>query len=244
MTMASLNQQYSCLVVDDEPPARDVLRRYIQQMPVLTLAGECSNALQAMSVLQQQHIDLLFLDIHMPQVSGIDLIKTLSASPKIILTTAYEQYAIQAFELEVSDYLLKPIAFDRFLKAVMRSLPAAPRPAVQAIAPANEQPPFLYFRADRKMVKVLLEEICYVESFKDYVKIFTVREQVITKHSMVALESMLPAARFLRIHRSYIVAINKITAFTNEQVEITGIVLPIGRLYRLQVMQALHPLQP
>lgn len=229
-------RKFNCLIVDDEPPAREVLRRYIQQIPMLELAGECGNALQAISLLKQQSIDLLFLDIQMPQISGTDLIKTLKQAPKIIFTTAFEQYAVQAFELDVTDYLVKPIQFDRFLKAVMKALPE------NGLSPAAAPslPAFLYFRADRKMVKVLLSEILYVESLKDYVRIHTTKGPVVTKYAMASLEAMLPGTAFLRVHRSYMVAIDKMDAFTPEGVDIKGNFIPIGKLYRQQVLKALN----
>ena len=198
-------EKFSCLIVDDEPLAREVLRRYIQQIPMLELTGECSNALQAATALKQQHVDLLFLEIQMPQISGMELVRSLKQPPKIILTTAFEQYAEQAFELDVTDYLIKPILFERFLKAVMKAIPqqvlhAPMQPPLTQAEPAN--PAFLYFRADRKMVKVLLNDILYIESVKDYVKIYTTQGTVLTKHGISALEVMLPASFFLRTHRS------------------------------------------
>ncbi len=238
----NLSKKFNCLIVDDEPPAREVLRRYIQQIPMLGLAGECGNALQALVVLQQAPVDLLFLDIQMPQISGIDLIGTLKQPPKIVLTTAFEQYAVQAFELDVIDYLVKPIRFERFLKAVMKALPehelsAAQQSPVAATEPVN--PAFLYFRADRKMVKVFLNDILYIESLKDYVKILTVRGTVVTRHAMTALEVMLPGALFLRVHRSFIVALSKIDSFTQEEIDIQQKLIPIGKLYRQQVLKVL-----
>jgi len=238
----SLSRKFNCLIVDDEPPAREVLRRYIAQMPMLALAGECGNALQALSVLKEQPVDLLFLDIQMPQISGIELIRTLKQTPRVILTTAFEQYAVQAFELDVTDYLVKPVGFERFVKAVMKALPGHDRPSPgQLASPATQAANggFLYFRADRKMVKVLLDDILYVESLKDYVKIYTSRGLVLTKHGMAALEAMLPASGFLRVHRSYLVALARIDSFTPEKITIGQQLIPIGKLYRQEVLKAL-----
>jgi DNA-binding LytR/AlgR family response regulator len=236
------DRQYTCLIVDDEPPAREVLRRYISQLPVLRIAGECANAVQAMIILKQQPIDLLFLDIQMPRISGIEMLKTMPVLPKVILTTAFEQYALQAFDLDVTDYLLKPVSFERFLKAVMKALPAqessANGPAVSD--DATPESPFLYFRAERKMVKVFLDQILYIESLKDYVRIHTTTGELITKHSMAALEAVLPEARFIRIHRSFIVATDRILSFTAERICIKDTQLPIGKLYRLQVLKRLQ----
>jgi len=231
--------KYNCLIVDDEPPAREVLRRYVAQVPMLNLVGECGNALQALTVLKQQPTDLLLLDIQMPQISGIDMIGTLIHPPKIILTTAFEQYAVKAFELDVVDYLVKPIRFDRFLKAIMKALPDQGIPPLpQQTVPVTD-PAFLYFRADRKMVKVLLNDIFYVESLKDYVKLHTINGTVITKYAMAALEAMLPATSFLRVHRSFLISLNKIDSFTSEEITIKENRVPIGKLYKQQVMNRL-----
>ncbi len=233
----------TCLIVDDEPPAREVLRRYVKRLPMLELAGECGNALQAMGMLKQRRIDVLFLDIHMPAVTGIDLIKTMSSLPRIILTTAFEQYALQAFDLDVVDYLLKPIAFERFLKAVMKALPFAFEGMTGArLPPAAEKDvalPFLYIRAERKTIKVLLEEILYIESLGDYVKIRTKHGDIVSKYSMTLMEGMLPERRFIRIHRSFIAAVDKICSYTQEHLEVDKVQLPIGKLYRLQVLKIL-----
>ncbi|WP_158826194.1 LytR/AlgR family response regulator transcription factor [Mucilaginibacter lacusdianchii] len=233
---------FNCLIVDDEPPAREILKRYIRQIPMLNLIDECNNALQALAVLQSHAIDLLFLDIHMPQVSGLELIKTLKAPPKIVLTTAFEQYALQGFELDVADYLLKPIQFDRFLKAVMKALPkevVQDQVSERPVEPLSNQA-FLYFRADRKMVKVLIKDIQYIESLKDYVKIITEKGTIITKYSIAALAVMLPEESFIRTHRSFIVAIDKITSFTNESLEIQQYQIPVSKLYRQLVLKSLN----
>ncbi len=236
-------KRYNCLIVDDEPPAREVLRRYVAQLPILSLAGECGNALQAVSLLKQQHIDLLFLDIQMPQITGLDMIGTLINPPKIILTTAFEQYAVKAFELDVADYLVKPIHFERFLKAVLKALPEQ-EARCETQSPVNAQGTadhaFLYFRADRKMVKVMLVDIQYIESLKDYLKINTTKGPVITKYAISSLEAMLPASLFIRVHRSYLVSVNKIDSYTLEEINIGSNIIPIGKLYRLQVLDILN----
>ena len=192
---------YNCLIVDDEPPAREVLKRYIQKMPILCLAGECGNALQVIPFLHEHPVDIIFLDIRMPQLTGMELVSTLTNPPKIIFTTAYAEYALDSYDLHATDYLLKPIKFERFVKAVSRAIPIVPQAPLNAVTYQPDHADadsFLYFRADRKMVKVILKDILYIESLKDYVKIFTVNNQLITKYSMAALEAMLPAADFLR----------------------------------------------
>lgn len=231
-----------CVIVDDEPPAREIMRRYVTEMPQLELIGECSNAIQALTLLQQVNIDLLFLDIRMPQLNGNDFLKVIKNPPQVIFTTAYPDYAIESYELDVVDYLLKPIHFDRFVKAVNKSFHLSRLQVPQTFAAPEEQRPTeecVYFRADRKMVKVMLHDILYIESMKDYVKVITVGGTIITKQSISSVEEMLPEKRFIRTHRSYIVSVDKIRAFTNEAIEIEKTELPIGKLYRNEVLKML-----
>lgn len=229
-----------CLIVDDEPPAREIIRRYVEQVPTLELIGECANAIQALSLLQRTKVDLLFLDIRMPQLNGNDFLKTVKNPPKVIFTTAYSEYALEGYELDVIDYLLKPIPFDRFLKAVNK--------AYQLTGASNESllhteekktESFVYFRADRKMVKVMLQDILYIESMKDYVKIVTGNGIIITKQSISSVEAMLPEKEFVRSHRSFIVATRHIKSFTSELIEIHNAEIPIGKLFRNEVMKVL-----
>jgi DNA-binding LytR/AlgR family response regulator len=234
------NKTIRCLVVDDEPAARDVISRYLQQLPMVQLAGECGNAIEAMNFIQNEPIDLLFLDINMPQLNGTDLLKILKNPPKTIFTTAHEEYALQGYELDAVDYLLKPIQFDRFLKAVQKALQLTLVSEIHhASGPAAAQDPFIYFRADRKMVKVLLKDILYIESMKDYVKVFTTQGQIITKLSISSLEELLPENSFIRTHRSFIVSLERVKSFTPELIEIDKAEVPIGKLYRQTVMKVL-----
>ena len=229
-----------CLIVDDEPPAREVLKRYVEDMPMLEMMGECANAIQAITLLQQQPIDLIFLDIRMPQLNGTDFLKTLKNPPKIIFTTAYSEYAVEGYELDIVDYLVKPIRFDRFIKAVNKAFPVQfKKQSFDELEPAEEKKneSFVYFRADRKMVKVLLSDILYIESMKDYVKIITSNNSFITKQSISSVETMLPEKKFIRTHRSFIVSIDKIRSFTNEIIEIGKTEIPIGKLYRINVLK-------
>jgi DNA-binding LytR/AlgR family response regulator len=227
--------------VDDEPPAREIIRRYVRELPTLELAGECANALQAFTLLQQHPVDLIFLDIRMPQLNGNDFLKTLKNPPKVIFTTAYPDYALEGYELDVVDYLVKPIPFERFLKAVNKAYPnGTARPATIAIAEEKKSEAFVYFRADRKMVKVMLSDILYIESMKDYIKVFTPGATIITKQSISSVEEMLPETSFVRVHRSYIVSLNNIKTFTSELIEIGDTEIPIGKLYRNGVMKILQ----
>src|SRR5690242_3981680 len=239
-------QTIRCLIVDDEPPAREIIRRYVQEIPTLQLMGECANAIQVLTILQQQPIDLLFLDIRMPQLNGTDFIKTLQHPPKVIFTTAFSEYALEGYELDVVDYLMKPIRFDRFLKAVNKAFPlnnASPvlKPVVTGVVEEKKNESFVYFRADRKMVKVMLDDILYIESMKDYIKVHTLQGIIITKQSISSVEAMLPEKLFVRTHRSFIVSINKIKSFTNELVEIDKTDIPIGKLFRNGVMKVFTP---
>jgi DNA-binding LytR/AlgR family response regulator len=225
-----------CLLVDDEPPALQILENYISGVPQLELVGSCNNAFRAMEILQKKKVDLLFLDIQMPKLTGISLVKTLKQPPKIIFTTAFKEYAVEAFDVDAVDYLLKPVSFERFLKAVNKVLHGTEvKDEEEAITNTGG---FLYFRADRKMIKVFLEEVLYVESLNDYVKIYRVNgKPLVIKQSIGALEAMLPQNQFVRIHRSFIVSVNKISAFTSHDVEIGTIELPIGRLYSSNVQK-------
>jgi DNA-binding LytR/AlgR family response regulator len=228
-----------CLAVDDEPPALNVIQKHIGSIPALELVSTCNNAVEALDKLQQQHIDLLFIDIQMPKILGTDFIRTLKNPPKVIFTTAYRKFAVEGFELNAVDYLLKPISFERFLKAVNKvmdtTLPLASHGVNTISNEKKTSEAHLYFRADRKMVKVILEDILYIESLKDYVKIVTREQTVITKQSISSLEDMLPKDAFIRIHRSYIVALSKIESYSHEVMVIAKKELPISRMYKNEV---------
>src|SRR6266404_430826 len=217
----------NCVIVDDEPLAREVIRRFIERVPSLQLVSECSNAIQAMTFLQQNEVQLLFADIQMPEVLGTELIKILKNPPKVIITTAYPQYAVEGYELDVVDYLLKPVQFDRFLKAINKFFQQTGISS-QVVARHSEkqdskQEPYLYFRTDRKMMKVMIDDIIYIEEMKNYIRIITGNGTVITKNSMAAAEAMLPEDKFIRVHRSYIVSKAKIRSFTSETIGIGNI---------------------
>ena len=222
-------RKWKCLIVDDEPPALKVLERYTGALEYLEIIGTLNNACQVIDMLHSQKVDLMFLDINMPKLLGTQLLKTIKDPPKVIFTTAHKDYAVDAFELDAIDYLLKPVSFERFLKAVNKFC---------QINPVDEDPPdntpgFLYFRADRKMVKVFLDDITFIESFKDYIVIHRQNEADLkVKYAISSVDNMLPQNLFLRIHRSYIVSMKKVSAFTINDVEIGKIELPIGRSYQ------------
>ena len=240
------NNKIHCLIIDDEPPAREILKQHIAGVEALELAGTCSNAVEAVSFLKEHPVDLLLLDIQMPQLLGTNFIRTLKNPPKIIFTTAYRKYAVEGFELDAVDYLLKPISFERFLKAVNKvlqlnisSAQAMPTSATKE-KQNGESNSFLYFRAERKMVKVFFRDILYVEGLKDYIRIVTDNKTIVTKYVLSTLEEMLPANEFLRIHKSYIVAIYKIDSYNADTIHIAKHELPIGRLYKFDVNRVLN----
>ena len=231
-----------CLLVDDEPPALKILKTYLENMDNLELVGTCANAFEAMQMLKDHPVDLLFLDIKMPRLLGTEFIRTLRNPPKVIFTTAHKDFALEGFELDAIDYLLKPFSFERFVRAVNKLTSGNEQPAgasEPATAPQNSA--FLYFRVDRKMVKVELHDICYIESLKDYSRIVRKKDKpLIVKKPISSIEQQLPANRFLRIHRSFIIAIDKITAFTQNDIEIGDQEIPIGKLYRHQLSKIGH----
>jgi len=207
---------------------------------MLELAGECGNAMEALNILQHRPVDLLFLDVRMPQLKGTELVKILKNPPKVIFTTAHADYALEGYELDVVDYLLKPIQFDRWVKAVSKAFQTVwPPEGAMASSEGARKDSFVYFRMDRKMVKVMLQDILYVESMKDYVKVHTSDGIIITKQSISSVEAMLPEQSFIRTHRSYIVNIDKIRSYTHELIEIDKVEIPIGKLFRNGVRKVL-----
>jgi DNA-binding LytR/AlgR family response regulator len=233
-------QTYNCIIIEDEPLAAEVLQDYIRQIPFLKLVGCCSDAFYAMESLQKFDVDLMFLDIHLPKMKGLDLIKVLKNPPKVIITSAYQEYALQGYEFNVIDYLLKPIDFGRFLKAVNKigqnkETVLAARPAVLPTDRVH-----LFFTVGKKKVKVFLDEILYIESMKEYIRVNTKSKSVLTKFKLSQVDELLSENNFLRIHRSFIVAKDKIEAFSATEVELGGKRLPIGRSYKELVLSVLE----
>ncbi len=237
------NNKIQCLVIDDEPLAREILKQHIAGVEALELTGSCTNAVEAISFLKEHSVDLLFLDIQMPQLLGTNFIRTLKNAPKVIFTTAYRKYAVEGFELDAVDFILKPISFERFLKAVNKVLQMnfISEHSNTLIKESHTEPvnSFLYFRADRKMVKILFRDILFIEALKDYIKIVTVSKTIVTKYVLSTLEEMLPSGEFLRVHKSYIAAISKIESFNADSIQIAKHELPIGRLYKFDVSRSL-----
>ncbi|MBL7693485.1 MAG: response regulator transcription factor [Ferruginibacter sp.] len=230
-------QQYKCIIVEDEPLAAEVLQDYIRQVPFLKLIKTCSDAIYAMETLKEEKIDLVFLDIHLPKLKGLDFIKSLTNPPHIIITSAYHEYALEGHELNVLDYLLKPIEFKRFLKAVNRL--SAVQEHTEDVSQKPSEREYLFFNVSKKKVKIFLDEILYIESLKEYIRVCTRQKTIITKFQLGEIEEILSRSNFLRVHRSFIVAKDKIDAFTATDVEVNGKQLPIGRSYKDVVQTAL-----
>ena len=237
------------IIVDDEPLALDVIETYVSRMPNLELIARCNNAFEANEALKNNEIDLMFLDIQMPQLTGIDFLKTLKIPPMVIFTTAYQQYAVEGFELNAIDYLLKPISMDRFMKAVNKASEqyelhhkeVKTVVHTEGAAAAADKPDYIFVKADKKLQRVKFSEILYIEGLKDYVIIRTETGRIISLQTMKSLEDKLPVAQFVRVHRSFIVGMDKIHAIVGNMVEVIekGVAkhLPIGKNYRDELLE-------
>jgi DNA-binding LytR/AlgR family response regulator len=229
-----------CIIVEDEPLATKVLSEYIMQVPFLQLQGTFKDAILATEYLRDQTTDLIFLDIHLPKLKGMAFLKTLSHPPAVIITTAYQQYAVEGFNLNVTDYLLKPFEFERFLIAVNKVKIEKPLSAEIISEKTGKQQPdepvevkdFIFLNAERKKVKILFSEIVYIESQREYIRIVTTKKEYLSKMSTHEMEELLPTNMFKRIHRSFIISIPKIESYSAEMVEVNGVSIPIGRGYR------------
>jgi len=232
-----------CLIVDDEPLARELIRGHAQKLENFEVVAECSDAMKALNVLREKQVDLIFMDIQLPQITGIEFLKTLKHAPKVIITTAYREYALEGFELDVVDYLLKPITFERFLKSVNKYYQMN-QEDIQVVpgnsADKSVDDAFIYVKENKKVVKVYLSEIKYIEGLSEYVQVYTDKRKIITKTSMSQMEEKLPSENFLRIHKSFIISVNKIEAFTANTIEVQGKELPIGRSFKNAVLNMLN----
>ncbi|HUS03321.1 MAG TPA: LytTR family DNA-binding domain-containing protein [Chitinophagaceae bacterium] len=231
-----------CLLIDDEPPALKVLASHISNINGLEIVAQCKNAIEALDILEQKTVDLIFLDIKMPKILGTEFLKSLSHPPKVIFVTAYRDYAIEGFELDAVDYLVKPVSFERFLKAITKVKRFMGQETVSQGSDYKPNPEaFVYMKVDKNMNKVYINDIVYIESWKDYIKLFlTSGKNLLVKQSISSMENMLSDHRFIRVHRSYMVSINKILGYNNLSVQINSKDIPIGRLYKQAVMQILH----
>lgn len=229
-----------CLIIDDEPLAINVIQKFLVNFEHYEVVGTCSSAVEAMEVLSKISVDVMFLDINMPILNGMDFIKSLDKAPLIVMTTAYREYAVESFELNIFDYLVKPIAFQRFVKTINKIDQKFATSQISLTSETLEienktSDDFLFFKVDKKMVKVFFDEIAYVESLKDYVRIKTDTQNLVTHNNLVGISELLPTHKFIRIHRSYIVAIKRIKAIDGNCIEIGDKALPIGRNYQKDV---------
>ena len=225
-----MSYKLKCVVVDDEPTAREILISFIVKTPNLQLIKSCKNASEAIVFLQENKVDLFFLDINMPEITGLSLAKIINNKSQVIFTTAYREYAIDGFDLNVVDYLLKPFSFDRFLQAIQKVMPSEKE---------IDDREFMFVRSDRKMVKIDFNAILYIESLSDYVKIFTSDKTIVTREKISDFDERLSEKHFIRIHRSFIVSIKNINSYTNEFIEVNNKALPLSRSYKESVLRKL-----
>jgi len=227
-----------CVIVDDEHLARTLLEEYVKKLPQLQLVATCKNPLEAMEVMQREVVDLMFLDIQMPELTGVEFLKSMVVKPAVVFTTAYSEYALEGYQLDVVDYLVKPFPFERFLKAVNKASELIRLKKLdEEQSPAQLLDGFIVVHADRKIYKIGLDEIKYIEGLKEYVSYYTEEKRIIALESLKRLEDILPSDRFMRVHRSYIVPIGRIKKMDGNQLEIGGKLVPVGRSYREVVLR-------
>ncbi len=232
-----MNNQYNCVIVDDEPIAREIIESFVNKTPNLKLIGSFQNAVETLNFSEKDDVDVYFLDINMPEINGLSLAKIINKKAHVIFTTAYRDYAIDGFDLNVIDYLLKPIAFDRFLQAIEKIPQLQKNNNSQINSDINND--FLFVRSERKMMKISFNDILYIESLSDYLKIHLTDKVVVTRETITNITNKLPENLFLRIHRSYVISIQKIHSYTNEFIELSNKALPISRSYKESVLQKL-----
>jgi DNA-binding LytR/AlgR family response regulator len=223
-----------CIIVEDETLAQNVIQAHLQKIPGFELVGICSNALEAKELLDKEKVDLIFLDIQLPGMTGLNFLRTLKNPPLVILTTAYTEYAIESYEFNVADYLLKPISFERFSKSINKIIDAGLLPGKTK---TNASPDHIYIKSNGKFLKVNFSEIIYIEGMKDYLKICTTDEKIITLQTMSEMEKILPVDQFIRVHKSYIVSISRIKSIYGNNIETAKLTIPIGINYKEKVMQ-------
>ncbi len=230
-----------CIIVDDEPIAREILENHLLKIAKINVVATCKNAIEAFNEINAKKVDLIFLDINMPEISGLSFAKTINKNIKVIFTTAYREYAIDGFDLKAVDYLLKPISFERLLQAVNKYLDESTSVTIESkFEIIQEKSDFIFVRSDRKMMKINFSDINYIESFSDYIKIHLENSVIITRETITSVEAKLPKNDFIRIHRSFIVSMNKIDSFTNEFIEINKKAIPISRSYKKDVLLRLE----
>ncbi|MDP2722881.1 MAG: LytTR family DNA-binding domain-containing protein [Bacteroidales bacterium] len=229
-----------CIIVEDEIPALKLLADYASRIPDIELVGTYQDAMSVLGIVNSEHIDLMFLDIQMPLLTGIDLLKTMNSRPMVVITTAYAEYAVEGYHMDVIDYLLKPIPFERFLQAVNKALRNYNNLHLQRQnGQINLERNYFFVKEDYKLTKVLFDDILFIEGMSEYVRIHTTTRKIVTLESLKNLELKLPSDMFIRIHKSYIVAVNRVTAIVGNSVEIKGSLLTVGKSYRNHVMSFL-----
>ena len=230
-----------CIIVDDEPIAREILENHLLKIDKINVVATCKNAIEAFNEINSKKVDLIFLDINMPEISGLSFAKTINKNIKIIFTTAYREYAVDGFDLKAVDYLLKPISFERLLQAVNKYLDESTSVNIESkLEIIQEKSDFIFVRSDRKMIKINFSDINYIESLSDYIKIHIENSVIITRETITCIEAKLPKNDFIRIHRSFIVSMNKIDSFTNEFIEVNKKAIPISRSYKKVVLNRLE----
>lgn len=236
-----MSKTIHCIIVDDEPIAREILESHLKKIDSIHIEASCKNALEAFQIINSKKVDLVFLDINMPNISGLSFAKSINRNIKVIFTTAYREYAVDGFDLQAVDYLLKPISFERLFQAVNKyfdeNLSSIQEKATET---EEEQSDFIFVRADRKMIKVNFSDILYIESLSDYVKIHLDDKIVVTRETITSIEGKLPQKDFIRTHRAYIVSLPKLDSFTNEYVEIGKRMVPVSRTYKNAVLARLE----
>lgn len=234
-----MTKPISCIIVDDESMARDIIATHLSRIKNIEVVAQCKNAIEAFNFINNNAVDLIFLDINMPEISGIAFAKSINKNIKIIFTTAYRDYAVEGFDLQAVDYLLKPIPFERLLKAVNRYFEVNAKHLKNESNQLDDND-FIFVRSDRRMLKITFKDILYIESLSDYIKIHLTETCVVTRETISAIEAKLPQKDFLRIHRSYIVSLAKIQSFTNEEITVNRKALPISRSYKKDVLNHLE----
>jgi DNA-binding LytR/AlgR family response regulator len=236
-----MSKVVNCIIVDDEPMAREILNNHLQKIDKVIVVATCKNAVEAFNEINSNTIDLIFLDINMPEISGLSFAKSINKNIKLIFTTAYREYAVDGFDLQAVDYLLKPISFERLLQALNKFLDENISVKTESSSEiTQEKTDFIFVRSDRKMIKINFSKINYIESFSDYIKIYLEDKIIITRETITNIEAKLPQQEFIRIHRSYIVSLAKISSFTNEFIEVNKKAIPISRSYKKDVLHRLE----
>lgn len=234
-------EKIACIIIDDEPTAREILAEHLSKIDGITIVGSCTGAKEAFNVINAHKVDLIFLDINMPEISGLSFARSINKDIKIIFTTAYREYAIDGFDLQAVDYLLKPISFERLFRAINSFYKIHFNNQEPQVKEKNEiQNDFMFVRSDRKMIRINFAEICYIESLNDYLKIHTLTNPIVIRETISNIEKELPESNFIRIHRSFIISLAALDSYTNEYLEVNGKALPISRSYKSSVLEKLE----